>query len=305
MRNQINKATFILLLILSLTACKNKESDFDASGTFEAEETIISAEATGEIKYFDIAEGQELSEGQLVGVIDTTQLMLKRQQLESQVEAILSRNPQVKLQISALQQQLKQASRELERVQNLQKAGAATQKQLDDASSQVSIVESQLDALKSSLSVTTASLAAETNPVKIQVAQIEDQIAKSKIINPVKGTVLTQYARKNEMAVTGKPLYKVADISSLILRAYITGDQLSLIKLNQKVKVLIDNEKDDYKEYTGTIEWISSKAEFTPKTIQTKDERANLVYAIKIRVPNDGYLKIGMYGEVKFQNIDQ
>lgn len=296
----MKQTAFILMLLIGMAACKNNDKEYDASGTFEAEEIIISAEVTGEIKQFDIEEGDELTQGQLVGYIDTTQLTLKKQQLESQITAILSRNPQANLQIAALQQQLKQANRELERVQNLQKAGAATQKQLDDANSQVSILESQLEALKSSLSVTSASLSAEASPVKVQIAQVEDQLAKSRIINPVNGTVLTKYARKNEMAMAGKPLYKIADVSSLILRAYVTGDQLPLIKLNQPVKVLVDSGKEDYKEYKGVIEWISAKSEFTPKTIQTKDERANLVYAVKIRVPNDGYLKIGMYGEVSF-----
>ncbi len=296
----MKKTALIFMLTLGMVACKNNENEYDASGTFEAEEVIISAEASGEIKQFKVEEGDELAQGQVIGYIDTVQLALKKEQLESQVEAILSRNPQSKLQIAALNEQIKQANRELERVKNLQSAGAATQKQLDDATSQVSILESQLEALKSTLSVTTQSLSAETNPVRIQISQLKDQLEKSKIINPVKGTVLTKYARENEMAMAGKPLYKIADISSLLLRAYVTGDQLSLIKLDQPVKVLVDSGKEDYKEYNGVIEWISAKSEFTPKTIQTKNERANLVYAVKIRVANDGYLKIGMYGEVNF-----
>lgn len=298
----MKRTALIIMLTIGMIACKNNNNEYDASGSFEAEEVIISSEATGEIKQFDLEEGDELSAGQVIGYVDTTQLTLKKQQLESQIVAILSRNPQANLQIASLQQQIKQANRELQRIQNMKKAGAATQKQLDDATSQVSILESQLDALKSSLSVTSSSLNAESNPVKIQIAQLEDQIAKSKIVNPVKGTVLTKYARKNEMAVAGKPLYKVADISSLILRAYITGNQLPSVKLNQAVKVMVDSGEENYKEYKGIIEWISAKSEFTPKTIQTKDERANLVYAVKIRVTNDGYLKIGMYGEVNFSD---
>jgi HlyD family secretion protein len=298
----MKQTAIIFLLTLSIISCRNNKNEYDASGSFEAQEIIISAESTGVIRQFEIEEGQELTKGQVIGYIDTTQLRLKKKQLESQISAILSRNPQAKVQIAALELQLKQANRELSRVENLNKAGAATQKQLDDASSQVTILESQLEALKSSLSVTISSLSAETTPVKMQIAQLEDQIAKSRLTSPVSGTVLLKYANENEMAVAGKPLYKIADVSSLILRVYITGDQLPLIKLNQQVKVMVDNGSKTYKEYSGVIEWISSKSEFTPKTIQTKDERANLVYAVKIRVPNDGYLKIGMYGEVKFSD---
>lgn len=298
----MKQTAIIFLLTLSIISCRNNKNEYDASGSFEAQEIIISAESTGVIRQFEIEEGQELTKGQVIGYIDTTQLRLKKKQLESQISAILSRNPQAKVQIAALELQLKQANRELSRVENLNKAGAATQKQLDDASSQVTILESQLEALKSSLSVTISSLSAETTPVKMQIAQLEDQIAKSRLTSPVSGTVLLKYANENEMAVAGKPLYKIADVSSLILRVYITGDQLPLIKLNQQVKVMVDNGSKTYKEYSGVIEWISSKSEFTPKTIQTKDERANLVYAVKIRVPNDGYLKIGMYGEIKFSD---
>ncbi len=296
----MKRIALLLVLVLSLHSCKDNGHEFDASGTFEAEETIISAEASGVISQFDIAEGMELREGEIVGFIDSSQLILKRDQLNSQINAILSKAPNVSAQMAALIQQQKQAQRELARIENLVKADAATTKQLDDARSQLSIIESQKAALQSSLSITSSGLHAETNPLKIQIEQLDDQIAKSRIVNPVNGTVLTQYARVNEMAITGKPLYKIADLSSLILRAYVTGDQLPAIKINQQVKVFVDAGKDKYKEYDGTIEWVSSKSEFTPKTIQTKKERANLVYAVKIKVPNDGYLKIGMYGEVKF-----
>jgi HlyD family secretion protein len=295
----MKRIVLLLVLALSLYSCKDNGHEFDASGTFEAEETIISAEASGVIGQFDIAEGMELREGEIVGYIDSSQLILKRDQLNSQINAILSKSPNVSVQTAALIQQEKQAQRELARIENLVKADAATSKQLDDARSQLSIIESQKDALRSSLGITSSSLYAETNPLKVQIEQLDDQIAKSRIVNPVKGTILTQYARVNEMASTGKPLYKIADLSSLILRAYVTGDQLPAIKINQPVKVFVDAGKDQYKEYDGTIEWVSSKSEFTPKTIQTKEERANLVYAVKIKVPNDGYLKIGMYGEVK------
>jgi HlyD family secretion protein len=296
----MKRTTLAIILALSLISCKKNVNEYDASGTFEAEETIISAEATGIIRQLNIDEGMELVPGQMIGYIDTTQLQLKREQLKQQINAVLSKSPNKVLQMASLQEQLKQAIHEKERVDNLVKEGAATLKQLDDAQAQVSVLQSQLSALKSSLNITTTSIGAETSPLKIQIDQLNDQINKSRIINPVKGTILTQYTRVNEMAVIGKPLYKIADLSSIILRAYITGDQLLSVKLDQQVKVIVDDSKGAHKEYNGIIDWISSKSEFTPKTIQTKDERANLVYAIKVRVVNDGYLKIGMYGEVKF-----
>lgn len=296
----MKRTTLAIILALSLISCKKNVNEYDASGTFEAEETIISAEATGIIRQLNIDEGMELVPGQMIGYIDTTQLQLKREQLKQQINAVLSKSPNKVLQLAALQEQLKQAIHEKERVDNLAKEGAATLKQLDDAQAQVSVLQSQLSALKSSLNITTTSIGAETSPLKIQIDQLNDQINKSRIINPVKGTILTQYTRVNEMAVIGKPLYKIADLSSIILRAYITGDQLLSVKLDQQVKVIVDDSKGAHKEYNGIIDWISSKSEFTPKTIQTKDERANLVYAIKVRVVNDGYLKIGMYGEIKF-----
>jgi len=296
----MKRTALILMLAISILSCNRSNNEFDASGTFEAEETIISAEASGIILQLNLIEGQELKHGEVVGYIDSTQLVLKRKQLESQISAVLSRSPDTKAQLAAIRQQMIQAKHEQQRIENLVKAGAATQKQMDDANAQVSIMKSQEEALQSSLRITSSSIGQETNPLKVQIEQLNDLIAKSRIYNPVKGTVLTQYARVNEMATTGKPLYKIADLSNLTLRAYITGDQLPGIKLNQPVKVMVDDTKGGYKEYKGVIEWISNKSEFTPKTIQTKDERANLVYAVKIRVSNDGYLKIGMYGEVNF-----
>lgn len=291
----------ITCLLITVISCKNAAPLYDASGTFEAEETIISAEATGVIKQFDLEEGQQLNAGQWIGYIDTTQLHLKKQQLKSQVSAVLSRKPNIPVQLASLEEQLKTAEREKTRIANLVAADAATTKQLDDVIAQIEVIKKQIAALESSLDITSSGISKDATPVEIQVAQLEDQLSKSRIINPVNGTVLTKYAEPNEMASPGKALYKIADLSTIILRAYITGSQLPLIKLNQNVKVLTDNDKGGYNETTGIITWISSKAEFTPKTIQTKDERANLVYAIKINVRNNGYYKIGMYGEVKFK----
>lgn len=290
-----------LICFALFTASCGTEPEYDASGTFETEETIISAEASGTLKSFVVDEGQNLKEGDLIGYIDTLQLYLKKKQLKSQIASTLSQLPDVSTQLAALKSQLKTAERERKRLANLVKADAATQKQLDDADAQIDLIKKQIAAQKSSLGITTKSINRQISPLEVQIEQINDQIAKSNIVNPVNGSVLTKYAEEKEVVSAGKPLYKIADLSSLILRAYITGDQLPAIKLNQKVKVLTDKSKDEYREQEGIITWISDKAEFTPKTIQTKDERANLVYAIKIKVKNNGYLKIGMYGEVKFQ----
>ncbi|RPI68558.1 MAG: HlyD family efflux transporter periplasmic adaptor subunit [Ignavibacteriae bacterium] len=290
---------FALSLLITLASCSTNNDSVDGSGTFEAVETMISAEVSGRLVQFSIVDGQQVKRDELLGVIDTTQLVLKRQQLQAQVQAVLARKPHVATQIAALQEQLRGAKREHERLTKLVKADAATQKQLDDATTAMDVLTKQLDAQLSSLDVTTSSLDSETRPLVMQIAQIDDQLERSRLLAPFNGTVLTTYADPYELAVAGKALYKIADLSTLIMRAYITNDQLTQIKLGQNVKVIVDH-GDTQKSYTGNVSWISDKAEFTPKTIQTKDERANLVYAVKIRVPNDGYLKIGMYGEITF-----
>lgn len=295
------KTIFGLLAIAFIfTACEKNENAFDATGTFEAVETIISSEVSGSIEALDIREGTGVEKGQLLGWIDSTQLHLKKKQLLAQIDAILARRPQVATQLAAFRVQLQTAERELQRVENLFRAEAATQKQVDDARAQVAVIRHQMAAHRSSLDISSQGLVSETLPLSAQVEQLEDQLRKCRIINPVQGTILTQYAEAHELAIPGKPLYKLADISTLELRAYITGGQLPLIKLNQQVSVFVDNGSGAYNEYVGRISWISDKAEFTPKTIQTKEERADLVYAIKVPVENDGYLKIGMYGELNF-----
>jgi HlyD family secretion protein len=307
------KTSILISLIATLiVSCKGNENPYDASGTFEAVETIVSAEVTGRITQLDLEEGQELKAGQIVGHIDSLQLYLKKKQLEAQIKATGSKLPDIAAQTNVYKQQLAVSQvrldnllHEQKRIQNLLKADAATPKQLDDMNAQVAELQKQLevirkqdDAQASVLRTQTSGMRADVLPLYVQIEQINDQLAKSRIINEVNGSVLTKYAETNEMAVAGKPLYKVADLSTIILRAYITGDQLPKVKLNQNVKVLVDSAEGKYRELQGQIEWISSKAEFTPKTIQTKDERANLVYAVKIRLKNDGLLKIGMYGEV-------
>lgn len=291
---------FFIAALTALTSCNQNDSEFDATGNFEADEVIISSEATGKILKLDAVEGTVLKQGSSVGLIDTTQLYLRRKQLEYSITAVKARQPNATVQLAAIKEQIETAEREKKRIENLLKDDAATKKQLDDINAQLDLLHRQYDATKSSLDITRQSLQSETLPLKAQLEQVKDQIAKSIVKNPIDGTVLTLYAKPNEVVIPGKALYKIADLNTIILRAYISGSQLSLIKLGQQVKVMVDAADDGYKEYTGTISWVSDKAEFTPKTIQTKEERANLVYAVKITVKNDGYLKLGMYGEVKF-----
>jgi HlyD family secretion protein len=290
----------IALTAVIMSSCTKGKNNYDASGTFEAEETIISSEASGVIKEFTIEEGQQLKAGEWVGYVDSMQLYLRKKQLEAQVKAGLSQRPDIATQLGTLKEQLKAAEKERIRFTNLVKADAATQKQLDDINNNIEVLKKQIAAQESSLGIMSESITQQSLPVMIQIEQLNDQLHKCNISNAVKGTVLSKYASVNEMTAPGKPLYKIADFSEIILRAYITGDQLSQIKLNQKIKVLVDDGADKYKELDGTITWINDKSEFTPKTIQTKNERANMVYAIKVKVKNDGFLKIGMYAEIKF-----
>jgi len=309
----MKKIILIVLTSIGLFSCSDDKNKYDASGTFETTETIVAAEANGIIKQLDIEEGQILEAGQRIGYIDSVQLWLRKKQLEAQIKSVRSKSPDIAAQTSSfskqkavIQSQLKTQLHEKQRIENLVKADAATPKQLDDISGQVDALQKQLEVIHSQeisqtsqLTTQSKGLSGDVIPLKVQIEEVNDQLSKSIIINRVNGTVLAKYAEANEMASLGKPLYKIADLSTLILRAYISGNQLSLIKINQPVRVLVDDGNKKYKEFPGIIEWISNKAEFTPKTIQTKDERANLVYAVKIRVKNDGYLKIGMYADVK------
>lgn len=295
----MKKKLFGLMLVLVVASCQER-LNYDASGSFEAIETMISAEANGKLWQLNIEEGQELGAGQVIGYIDSAQLYSRKLQLQQNKKAILSGRPQTHVQTEALKKELANAITNRDRTEKLVKGGVATQKQLDDAIAVVTTLQAKINAQESSLQTTTASLNEQARTVDAQLAEINDQLKKCTLVNPVKGTVLTKYAEAFEMAIAGKPLYKIADLSTIILRAYITGDQLAQTKINQKVRVLTDNGQGRYKEITGTIIWINDKSEFTPKTIQTKNERANLVYAIKVKVTNDGTYKIGMYGEIKF-----
>ncbi len=296
----MKKIWFIISAAIVFGSCSNEENTFDATGTFEAKEIIVSTGVAGKIIALNTDEGEQVDANKTVGMIDTTQLYLKKQQLQAQIKAVLSKQPDINTQIASLQEQIKTANSEKIRIDNLLNAGVATQKQADDIKSQIAVLQKLLDAQQSALQITSQSIYQEVVPLTIQIAQIDDQLLQSAIVNPVKGTVLALYAEQGEYTAPGKAIYKVADLSEMTLRAYISGTQLSNVKLGQKVKVKIDNGAKNYTEMEGTIYWISDKAEFTPKTIQTKEERANLVYAIKIRVANDGSLKIGMYGEIVF-----
>lgn len=294
-----NKYLLYATALLVLPACGNGQGDYDASGTFEATEIIVSSEANGKIIRFDAEEGKILASGQEVGYTDTLQLYLKKMQLLATGKAVAHKSTDIDKQIAATKEQISKAEYEKRRTENLLRENAATQKQIDDIDSQIAVLKKQLEAQISTLQRGNAGITEESSAYEIQVAQINDQLRKCHITSPVNGTVLAKYAEAGELAAQGKPLFKIADVKNIFLRAYITADLLSYLKLNDKVKVFSDLGKDDRREYEGTVTWISDKAEFTPKTIQTRDERANLVYAVKIAVKNDGYLKIGMYGEMK------
>lgn len=288
----------ILAVSCLFLSCGNRQHDFDATGTFEATEVTVSAEASGRIMSFDVDEGQEIAAGVRIGVIDTVQLYLTKLQLMQNVSSVQHNRPDIGKQIAATQAQIAKQKTERTRVENLLKAGAATQKQLDDIVSAIAVLERQLAALQSSLQKNVSSMDAQSSAIEIQIAQVEDQLSKCTIASPVTGTILAKYAEAGELAVVGKPLFKVADTKRLFLRAYLTLAQLNEVKLGQKVQVFADFGGDNRREYPGTVTWISEKSEFTPKSIQTKDDRENLVYAIKVAIENDGYVKIGMYGEM-------
>lgn len=293
-------STLIIFLILSLTSCKRSEEKYDASGTFETTEIIVSAEASGKILEFDIREGDRIEAGQLLGFIDTTQLYFSKLQMKTTVKAARTRKTDVDKQIAVYQEQLASARTEKMRVEKLLKANAANAKQLDDINAQIALLERQIEAQRSVMERGNSSINEESSALEIQIAQLDDQLRKSYIRSPISGFVLVKYAEKGEMTAQGKALFKVADTDEMILRAYVTAAQFTQLKVGQEVALFADFGENNSREYKGTVSWISEKAEFTPKTVQTRDERSNLVYAIKIRVKNDGYLKIGMYGSVKF-----
>jgi HlyD family secretion protein len=296
MKKLITMASAALLL----AACGNSEKEYDATGTFEATETTVSAEQNGTLLTFAINEGDEIEAESEVGLIDTTQTWLKLQQARATQEVYQSQKPDMEKQTSATRQQLAKAQAEQQRYKELVADGAAPSKMLDDATNQVQVLQRQLAAQLSSLSTNTNALSKQIAATEVQIDQLRDQLRKCHIKAPLKGTVLEKYAERGEFVAVGKPLFKMADMEQVYIRAYVTSAQLQSIRTGQQVKVFADYGDGKRQEYDGTVSWISSRSEFTPKTILTDDERADLVYAVKVRVKNDGFIKIGMYGEVKF-----
>lgn len=285
---------------LLLAACQ-KSKPYDATGIFDATTVTVSSETSGKLLSLSPAEGDLVKEGELLGLVDTTMLVLQQMQLRSQQQAIESNSPDLATQAAALRQQIAHAQSEYDRVERLFSQGGATAKQRDDAKAQVTVLESQLKAQLSTLGKSRSAVQDNAVALEYQRAQIENQISKSKITSPLSGTILTKFAQPGEFVTPGRPLYKIANLNDIYLRAYVTTEQLAKIKLGQKVTVIADFGGKEQYDYPGTITWISQESEFTPKSIQTNDSRANLVYAINVRVANDGRLKLGQYGEVKFQ----
>ena len=297
------KKIFIFITFLIITGCSSGEIKTHASGVFETDDVIISSKSMGEITALNVNEGDMLQKGTLVGQIDSTQLQLQKKTLENAIVSAESKIVNVEVQLAPLDEEVNKYKNEVERFKRLVASSAANKKQLDDVTSAFNAARKQREATYDTLTKSNTVILNEINGLKIQIAQIDDNIKKSLIYAPMDGMVLTKYANAFEFAQMGKPLFKMADISTLILRAYVTGDILTQVKVGDEAKIFADFGKNNIKEYTGKITWISEKAEFTPKTIPTRDERSNLVYAVKITVQNDGYLRKGMYGEVIFNNI--
>ncbi len=289
-----------MLAALSLASCTEKEKEYDATGTFEATEVTVAAEQNGKLLRLDVNEGDRIEEGRQVALTDTVQLYLKARQIGATKLVYASQRPDMDKQVAATHQQLAKAREEYDRFAALVKDGAANRKSLDDARSQIQILERQLEGQLSSLHTSTNSLNAQMGTTDVQKLQVADQLHKCHVTAPITGTVIEKYMERGEFASVGKPLFKMADLDHVFLRAYITSAQLRSVKIGQQVRVFADYGNNEKKEYTGKVTWISPKSEFTPKTILTDDERADLVYAVKIAVKNDGYVKIGMYGEAKF-----
>ena len=285
---------------LVLNACGRKERQYDATGVFEATETTVYAEQTGALLTFNVEEGDTVGRNREVGLIDTTQLWLKMKQAEAMKSVYQSQKPEQEKQIAVTRQQLAKAKQDQQRYKELVADGAAPAKMLDDANSQVEVLQRQLDAQLSSLRVNTNALDKQMDATDVQAEQLRDQIRKCHILVPSKGTVIEKYVERGEFVSAGKPLFKMADTENMFIRAYVTSAQLENIKTGQKATVFADYGNGGKKEYEGRVTWISSRSEFTPKTILTDDERADLVYAVKVAIKGDGYVKMGMYGEVLF-----
>ncbi len=301
MRQKYFLSIYLFTLLPFIASCGSNEKEYDATGTFEATEVTVAAEQSGALMKFDVNEGDEITLGKEIGLVDTTQIWLKIQQAGATKEVYQSQKPNLEAQIAATRQQLAKAKQDQQRYKELVADGAAPSKMLDDATNHVTVLQKQLDAQISTLNTQISTLNSQISTTDVQVSQLLDQLQKCHIAAPIKGTVLEKYVEKGEFVAVGKPLFKMADTEMMFLRAYVTSAQLKEIKVGQKAKVFADYGDGEKKEYEGTVSWISSRSEFTPKTILTDDERADLVYALKVAFKNDGYVKIGMYGEVKFQ----
>ena len=295
----MKRIVYIVAAMLAVSC--GTEAEFDAQGTFEATEVVISSEAAGRILSFNVEEGMRVEAGDVIAEIDSVQLHLQRSQLEAQLSALLNSRPDIQAQVASLREQITTLKVEQRRIENMLRDGAATEKQKDDIDAQIRILESQLSATLSTLNTNTSTINSNAEAIRVQISALDDRIAKCRVASPISGTVLVKYAQEGELATVGKPLVKIADLNNIYLRAYFTSDQLSRIKIGDEVTVTADFGGEERYDYEGRIAWISAESEFTPKTIQTADTRANLVYAVKIAVENDGRLKIGLAGEVKLQ----
>lgn len=291
----------ILFTVALLAACGRADDKADAYGNFEADEVMVSAEGNGRLMAFRIEEGDRLDSGVVAGCIDTLQLHLKKEQLRATLHALEAKIQDVRVQVEVLEMQKANLEREKARLEALLASGAATPKQLDDLTGELEVVERRIAATRSQLNTANRGILSERRPVELQIEQIEDQIRKSVIANPIRGTVISRYAAESEIVTFGKPLYKIAGLDRIYLRAYADGGQLSELRLGQRVAVGVDGPDGNLRQLEGRVVWIADQAEFTPKVIQTREERVNLVYAFKVLLANDGSLKIGMPGEVKFQ----
>ncbi len=293
-----------ILLIVSVS-CSDNLGDYDATGTFDAEEILVSSEVAGAIVRLDVTEGDKLEQGQEVGLVDTLQLYLQRQQLKENIRALKTSLPDVSTRLAPIEEQLAKQRQEKTRVENLLKVEAATAKQLDDISSAIVVLEKQLEAERTALNKSIAGAEAQIAATELQIMQLDDRLAKCRLKAPAAGTVLSKYARAGELTAAGHPLFKLADMEHVYLKSYVTSLQLAEIRLGQEAKVRADFGEGEYRHYDGKVIHISDKSEFTPKNIYTSSDRANMVYAVKIAVENDGYLKLGMYGDVKFLNKEE
>ena len=299
--NKVKLFTLAVFFIAGMYGCKQKKIEPDAFGVFEATEITISSENNGKMLWFNVEEGKTYQAGEKVGCIDTLQTYLQIKQLEASIGAALAKRPDLPSQVQTLYNKLETLNKEKNRTATLVAANAINSKQLDDINAEIHITNSQIAAMESNLTITNKSIMEEVSAMRFQKMQLQDALTKCQIISPITGTVLKKYIEPNELAFQGKPLFKIADLTNMFIRVYITEDMLSTVQLGQSADIHIDMPNNEEKVIEGTVSWISSKAEFTPKMIQTKNERVNLVYAVKVSFKNDGSAKIGMPGDVKFK----